>query len=81
MALDELNDKMYDFQNAYSIRKTKGYYTLVDAVSKTEIRIDIDDLQNLSDLEGKNMADLILEGKVSVKEKFKDVAPADYLIK
>lgn len=62
LALEELDSKLFQFSNDYSVIKTKGYYDIVDPIdTKNQIRISIDDLRELSDLKDKNLADLIAE--------------------
>lgn len=61
-ALEELDSKLFQFSNDYSVIKTKGYYDIVDPIdTNNKIRISIDDLRELSDLKDKNLADLIAE--------------------
>lgn len=80
-ALENLNESVYSMQNKYGTSKIQSFITLVDAVnSKSEFKIAIDDLRSFDGMEGKNFADLIREGKVTVKESNK-IPAKTYLIK
>ena len=68
-AMENLGMAVTELQKNFSIGKFRSYVTIIDAAnSKIQFKIWIDDMGELSDLQWKDIMDLISEWKVTVSE-------------